>query len=185
VQEGADIERFLRALHDRCWLAGLGWMMVGAGGQLLERSIIDRMVGAPERLVFEGPPVLVPPVAQDATARVPAVIDGELFDTVVACRSLSLVEQSALRRLRARERQNLEEDAKKSREAFVAEHAAALTSRTGPSAAQARQVIERQCKGILLPDIVPLDRGRMVFLDEITRENSKCGAAVLMNRNNV
>ena len=47
VADGADIDRFLRALHDRCWLAGLGWLMVGAAGQLLERSIVDRMVGAP------------------------------------------------------------------------------------------------------------------------------------------
>jgi hypothetical protein len=65
VQDGADIERFLRTMHDRCWLAGLGWYMVGAGGQLLERSIVDRMVYAAERLVFEGAPVLDPPLLQD------------------------------------------------------------------------------------------------------------------------
>ena len=52
---GADSERFLRALHDRCWLAGLGWMMVSASGALLERSIVDRMVGGAERLVLIGP----------------------------------------------------------------------------------------------------------------------------------
>jgi len=60
VRDGADIDRFLRTLHARCWLAGLGWMLVGTAGQLLERSIVDRMVGGAERLVFEGPPVLVP-----------------------------------------------------------------------------------------------------------------------------
>ena len=65
VQDGTDIERFLKALHERCWLAGFGWLMVGAGGQLLERSIVDRMVGAPERLVFEGGPILDPPVQQE------------------------------------------------------------------------------------------------------------------------
>src|SRR4029077_8792186 len=65
VQDGSDIERFLRALHDRCWLAGFGWMMVGAGGQLLERSIVDRMVGGAERLVFEGGPILKAPLQQD------------------------------------------------------------------------------------------------------------------------
>lgn len=36
VQDGADIERFLKVVHERCWLAGLGWMMVGAAGQLLD-----------------------------------------------------------------------------------------------------------------------------------------------------
>src|SRR4029079_15476185 len=50
AQRGDDAERFLRALHERCWLAGLGWMMVGAARQLLERSIIDRMVGQSGRL---------------------------------------------------------------------------------------------------------------------------------------
>jgi hypothetical protein len=39
VKDGADSERFLRALHDRCWLAGFGWMMVSSSGALLERSI--------------------------------------------------------------------------------------------------------------------------------------------------
>jgi hypothetical protein len=47
VKDGDDIERFLRALHDRCWLAGLGWMIVSTSGALLERSIVDRMVGGP------------------------------------------------------------------------------------------------------------------------------------------
>ena len=65
AKDGADSERFLRALHDRCWLAGFGWMMVSSSGALLERSIVDRMVGGPERLVFEGGPVLVPPLQQD------------------------------------------------------------------------------------------------------------------------
>ena len=41
VKDGADIDRFLRTLHERCWLAGFGWHMLGAGGQLLERSIVD------------------------------------------------------------------------------------------------------------------------------------------------
>ena len=54
IADGDDCGRFLRTLHERCWLAGLGWMMVGAAGQLLERSIVDRTVGAAERLVFEG-----------------------------------------------------------------------------------------------------------------------------------
>jgi hypothetical protein len=57
VRDGTDMERFLKTLHERCWLAGFGWMMVGAAGQLLERSIVDRMVWAPERLVFEGAPL--------------------------------------------------------------------------------------------------------------------------------
>jgi hypothetical protein len=76
VQDGSDIERFLRTLHERCWAAGCGWYIVGAAGQLLERSLVDKMVYAPERLVFEGPPILIAPLAQDQAARQPRVFDG-------------------------------------------------------------------------------------------------------------
>jgi hypothetical protein len=47
VESGVDNERALRALHDRLWLSRFGWMNVGGAGQLLERSIVDRMVFAP------------------------------------------------------------------------------------------------------------------------------------------
>ena len=61
IADGADIERALKCLQQRLWLAGYGFHVVGAGGQLLDRSIIDATVYGPERLVFEGAPVLVPP----------------------------------------------------------------------------------------------------------------------------
>ena len=47
VQNGTDVGAFPKTLHARCWLAELGWMMIGAGGQLLERSIVDRTVAGP------------------------------------------------------------------------------------------------------------------------------------------
>jgi hypothetical protein len=92
VKDGTDAERFLTTLHERCWLAGFGWLMIGAGGQLLERSIVDRMVGAPERLVFEGAPVLEPPLAQDQQSRRPIVTEGDVLDTVASCPPLSIVD---------------------------------------------------------------------------------------------
>ena len=85
IRDGEDSERFLKVLHERCWLAGLGWKMVGAGGQLLDRSIVDRVVGTPERLVFEGPPVLVKPIAQDLRQRRPLAIAGGVLDSRTAC----------------------------------------------------------------------------------------------------
>jgi hypothetical protein len=72
-------------------------MMVGSGGQFLERSIIDRMVGAPERLVFEGGPILRPPLGQDRESRLPVPIDGCALDTISACPPLTIVEKSNLR----------------------------------------------------------------------------------------
>ena len=77
VHDGGDIERFLNDLHDRCWLHGFGWHLIGRAGQLLDRSIVDRMVGYGERLCFEGAPVIVPPLAQDQAKRVPEAFEGD------------------------------------------------------------------------------------------------------------
>jgi len=159
VKDGADSERFLRALHDRCWLAGLGWMMVSTNGALLERSIVDRMVGGPERLVFEGGPILVPPLQQDKESRRPIVVEGMTLDTAAVCPPLSIVEQAQLNECKAKERARLVSEAAKAREAFVAAQAKKLVERH-PSMTEsaARQVIERQCEGVLRPDVVlPFD----------------------------
>ena len=158
VKDGTDSERFLRTLHERCWLAGLGWMMVSASGALLERSIVDRMVGGPERLVFEGGPVLVPPLQQDKESRRPIAVDGAALDTVAVCPPLSIVERARLDELKAKERERLAPEMAKAREAFIEAQARKLVARTGMSEKAARQVIIRQCEGVLRPDVeLPFD----------------------------
>jgi hypothetical protein len=119
ARNGTDIPRFLETLHERCWLAGYGWMMVGKAGQYLDRSIIDRMVGAPERLVFEGPPMVEPPLRQDPEKRRPIVRDGGALDTASACKSLTLVEKETLKKLKAEAKQGLLEERNKAREAYI------------------------------------------------------------------
>jgi hypothetical protein len=158
AKRGDDVERFLDTLHERCWLNGLGWMMVGVAGQFLERSIVDRMVGMPERLVFEGPPLVEPPLAQDATARRPEATDGEAVDTLRACPPLTLVERSELQKLKAEARQHLLPEMNKAREEYVAQHAQKLVERTGMSRDEATRLVERQCQGTLLAGVVlPFD----------------------------
>ena len=155
VRDGADIERFLRTLHDRCWLAGFGWYMIGAGGQLLERSIIDRMVGGPERLVFEGNPILVPPVAQDHEARRPIATEGTALDTSQAC---TIPEKARLRDLKAKWEHRLAPEAARARSDFIERQAQRLVARRSVSIESARQIIARQCEGVLLPDVeLPFD----------------------------
>jgi hypothetical protein len=153
VGDGADIERFLRALHARCWLAGYGWLMVGAGGQLLERSIVDRTVGAPERFVFEASPVLDPPLLQNQDDRRPVVTEGMVLDTPEACPDLTDVEQARFRQLRAKESHRLASDAAKARATFISRQSQRLAERSGISAEHAANVVARQCLGILLPDV--------------------------------
>jgi hypothetical protein len=156
VQDGADVERFLRTFHDRCWLHGLGWHMVGAGGQLLDRSLVDKMVYAPERLVFEGAPQLVPPLVQDKESRRPVVYDGTTLDTRDKCPALSLVEKSKLDEIKARSGHSLKPERAKVRDAFIDDHADKLVRRSGGLLGMpaARRIIQRQCEGVLLPSVV-------------------------------
>lgn len=153
VEDGGDVERFLRVLHERCWLAGLGWHMVGAGGQLLDRSLVDRMVYAPERLVFEGAPVLIAPLVQDHAARRPETYQGDALDTIEACPDLTILEKSRLRDVKAKSDHGLTPERAKVRDRFVAHHAERLVKRTGMTEEQARRVIIRQCDGVILPDL--------------------------------
>lgn len=158
IKEGADAERFLKTLHERCWLAGLGWLMVGASGALLERSIVDRMVGQPGRPVFEGGPVLDPPLVQDKAKRRPVVVEGVVLDTVAECRPLSIVERARFKDLKAAEIARVAPEEAKERERFIKAKSSELASRTGMSEKAARAVIIRQREGVLLPDIVlPFD----------------------------
>jgi hypothetical protein len=158
VGDGTDIERALRAAHDRCWLVGVGWFMIGAAGQLLERSIVDRMVGASERLVFEGAPILVPPLAQDRESRRPRVHDGETVDTLTAIPSLTVVEAARLRELKALQRRALAGEATRVRTAYICSRADQLAQRTGITPQAAAHIIARQCEGVLLPAVVlPFD----------------------------
>src|SRR5262249_6278037 len=119
AKDGGDSERFLTTLHERCWLSGFGWMSVSSSGALLERSIVDRTVGRPERLVFEGGPVLVPPLQQDKESRRPIADDGVTLDTVAVCPPLSIVERARLDELKARERERLAPETAKARAAVV------------------------------------------------------------------
>ena len=158
VQDGADIERFLKTLHERCWLAGCGWMIISASGQLLERSIVDRMVGAPERLVFEGGPVLTPPLSQDQDSRRPIAISGTALNTIEACPPLTIVETARLCGLKAQQAHCLAEEKAKVRTAFIDRQVKVLAQRTGLSAEAATRVLTRQCDGVLVPDLMlPFD----------------------------
>jgi hypothetical protein len=112
------------------------------------------MVGSPERLVFEGAPVLVPPLEQDQNDRRPVALDGGQLDSIAACPPLSIVEKAKFDSLRVKETQRLTHQAVSVRAAYVDQKVQDVTQRTGMSAPAAKRIIERQLGGLLLPDIV-------------------------------
>ena len=158
IQDGRDCERFLKTFHDRCWLHGLGWHMIGAGGQLLDRSLVDRTVYAAERLVFEADPNVVLPLAQDQSTRAPVVDAGNILDTRTICPQLSVVEHARLLQLRSRAAQEIAPESLKAKKAFTKIRAEQIVQRTGSSLSAALQVARHWCRGILTPVVVlPFD----------------------------
>ena len=102
--DGTDIDRALRTLHNMCWLHGLGWYLIGASGQLLDRSIVDSTVRFGERLCFEGAPEVVPPLAQDAAARAPIAHEGCTIDTRIVIPTLTDYELARVHEAKQRAR---------------------------------------------------------------------------------
>jgi hypothetical protein len=150
ARDGRDAKRFLTALHQRAWLSGYGWLMVGAAGQILQRSIVDRLVWGPERLVFEGPPELDPPLAHDADVRRPIVTDGELIDTLKAAPPLTVAEQYGFQKLIAEATQKLEPTRRAARDA----HITRIAAQANIPREEAKRRAAKQEQGILTDDFV-------------------------------
>jgi hypothetical protein len=154
VIDVADSSRFLKSLHARCWLCGLGWYVVSRSGALLERSIVDAAVGSPERLVFEGQPILAAPLAQRASARQPVVVPGDALDTRTACPPLTVVESARLHEMQAQARHKLAAPAAEAQARFVDEEVKSLVARTGMPRRRAIETIRRQCDGLLSSSVI-------------------------------
>jgi hypothetical protein len=151
VNDGGDIERFLRDLHDRCWYHGLGWHLIGRAGQLLDRSLVDRTVAYGERLCFEGAPVIEPPLAQDLAKRTPEVFEGEAADTEVIVPRLTEYERHRVGEARAASANTLGKAAAEVRARHDTVLAEAISVKFGMPLVTARRLVTARHQGVLLP----------------------------------
>jgi hypothetical protein len=149
VRDGGDIERFLKDLHDRCWLHGFGWHLIGGAGQLLDRSIVDRMVGFGERLCFEGPPLIVPPLAQDAAKRVPEAFEGDAIDSARVVARLSEYERYRVKDAKGESAKALGKTATEVRNKHDKELAERISTKSGTPLATALRLVKARHRGVL------------------------------------
>ncbi|MCA1533858.1 hypothetical protein I6F21_14950 [Bradyrhizobium sp. NBAIM03] len=153
VRDGSDVGRFLSDLHDRCWLAGFGWHMIGGAGQLLDRSIVDRMVGFGERLCFEGAAVVVPPLAQDASKRAPVAFEGDAIRSDRVVPPLTEYERHRVNEAKAASKKALGKDAAKVRDNHDQELAEKIAAKTGMPIPTAHRIVKARHSGVLYPDV--------------------------------
>lgn len=79
VTDASDIPRFGKALFQRLFIAGYGYIDLAANGAMLVRSIIDATVFSAERLDFVGAPVIDENLEWSAPN--PIYHDGKFLDT--------------------------------------------------------------------------------------------------------
>jgi hypothetical protein len=153
VLDGSDVERFLKDLHDRCWLRGLGWHMISKAGSLLDRSIVDRSVAFGERLCFEGAPSVIPPLAQDPAKRVPEAFEGDAIDSTQAVPRLSEYERHRVNEAKAASATALGKAAAKVRNKHDKELAEKISAKTGAAIFTVLRLVQARHRGVLYPDI--------------------------------
>lgn len=153
VKDAGDIARFIHDLHDRCWLHGLGWHLIGSAGQLLERSLVDRMVGHGEHLCFEGAPVIEPPLAQDLAKRVPEAFEGEAIDTWLIVPPLTEYERHRVEEAKAASAEALGKTAAEIRARHDAVLAEKISTKFGMPLVSALRLVKARHRGVLLPHL--------------------------------
>jgi hypothetical protein len=154
VADGSEIDRALTTLHDLCWLHGLGWYLIGSSGQLLDRSIIDCSVRFGERLCFEGPPEVLPPLVQDTAARTPVAHEGRAIETRVVIPSLTDYQLARVKEAKQRARLELGPRTAEIRAEADRRQAEAIANRTGVPFLAAMRTVAARHNGVLLPNII-------------------------------
>ena len=140
VKLAAHIPETLKRISDWLWLAGLGWYVVGAAGQMLERSLIDTAVGSPERLVFEGPVILGEPLVQEL--RLALAFDGRIVDIRNAVLPWGGKDDEAVKAAKQATRHSLREECEIARAKWSASRIQKLVEK-GQSESDARAEVSR------------------------------------------
>jgi putative DNA primase/helicase len=186
--DGADIPRYVRVLHDRLILNGLGYGFVAEGGRFEVRTLIDLVAsGSPYWLIFEADAVLTDGCLRYAEgARTATWREGAVLDTS-RLRDLSGAEQEKLASIKAALRAKAEPEIRRRRLDKGAPVLASLQA-AGLSAAAAEQHVLAAAEAGLLPvngiytfDNDPLGGGQRRYtgaqmLQAVERFNGVTGA---------
>jgi hypothetical protein len=154
VRDATDINRAMLALQDRCWLSNLSWFAVGAAGQVFERSLLDVSVRFGERLSFEGPPEVPPPLVQNKMVRAAAAYEGIAIDTLVVLPGLSAYEQTRLEEIKQRAYAEIEPRAALIRNEADRQLAEKISKESGMPFEVALRKAAARHRGMLSPELV-------------------------------
>ena len=154
MADGADIPRALAVLAQRLWLAGYGWIALARDGKLLVRQPMDTAVAGPERLVFEGGPVLGAGLGQDQEARRPRAMPGVALNTRTTIPDLTEDEQARYDALVAEAKEAIKPQADKVRAEYIEGEVEKLVKTAEVAKERARLFVLARSRGDLGGDDV-------------------------------
>lgn len=166
LEYAPHLSQLLQTMHDRCWLAGLGYIRLSKAGHMLERSPIDLAVAGPERLIFEAPPIVQPPLSR---VRPPDRLKHGGTLSGLAVPNPELVAQ-----LKQRARDEIKPASAKMAHQFEADQVEKIHSKAKVSKTEARRIFRQRMQGSELSDDDVLETTTGVFervgdfLDRVT-----------------
>jgi hypothetical protein len=168
IADQSDFPRALKAAHERLIVEGLGWSLIAANGAMLNRSIVDASVAQPNRLFFEGAPVVEEPLAQDDDARRCEIFDGEAIDSRRAFPDLTADERHRFHTAVAAMRAERQAEADKVRATYQKKEVEKVARARGISQDEAKHIVAARADNALLPETeIHFDDGQIVTVAEI------------------
>lgn len=142
VEHAADIPRAGRVIVDRCWLADLGFILIGDDGKRHYRGLFDSAMFEPARLDFAGGAICEAPLRQNRGA--PINFGGEgLLDTYTAFPDLSEAEKILVATKKKQEYDKAEPEAAAQHERYLNREGQKMASRLISEGASPREANER------------------------------------------
>jgi hypothetical protein len=145
IADGADMERFVRVLQQRLWLAGSGHIWIDKVGKMHVRTIIDGAIYGSQGLMFEAPAELGERLEQRRPA--PDVREGTVIDTA-GLKDLTTEEESRYAKLVTEAKRKAVGEAKKIARDYEAVEVEKLVARHVPEP-DARAAVKARLKGEL------------------------------------
>jgi len=166
LEYAPDLPQLLQVMHDRCWVAGLGYIKLSKAGRMLERSPIDLAVDGAERLIFEADPIVQPPLSR--------VRPPDRLRHGASLSDLAPPDPMLVAQLKQQARDELKPAAAKMVQQFEAEQVEKIRAETKVSKTEARRIVRQRIQGGELSDDDVLETSAGVFervgdfLDRVT-----------------
>lgn len=144
LTEAGACRELVQKVYDRLWAAGYGFVKVAKDGKQLLRTLIDKAVASPERLIFEAAPIVLEPLVRNPPCKV--LHPGQPL------RDVTDANADSVSALQAEAEAATGNTAKTQREKYIGEKATKLSKEAGISKTAARRRVAVQTRDRVLED---------------------------------